>query len=315
MATTWKDRLMAAVLATGVGYVAAAYLASRWLTRRRRRRPERTPTDLGLPWQPLTCRTVDGLRLAGWLVEPPAPRGTVTLFHGLGCNRDQLLERIGILAGAGYRCVAFDHRAHGHSQGRRTSFGFYEGRDVEAVLDLVKHRWPAEPRVALGISMGAAAVCFGAERTRGVDAVILESMYHDILSAFTTRINAGFPAWYGWLSPGLIWITERRLRVRLEDIVPANHIGRLSPTPVLVLTGTEDSHASPEDAHRLASRLDGPHEVALIEGAGHTDLIEVAGPLYAERVLDFLDRHLPAPAGLSSRSAGGDREVPRRRFG
>jgi alpha-beta hydrolase superfamily lysophospholipase len=199
-----------------------------------------------------------------------------------------------LFARAGYRCVTFDHRAHGESRGRLTSFGYHEGRDVAAVLDLVKQRWPEQPRVALGISMGAAAICFASPWARGADAVILESMYHDILAAFTTRVSAGFPRWYGWLSKGIIWMTERRLGLRLADLTPADHIGRLAPAPVLLITGTEDSHASPDDARRLFERCRGPRELVLVPGAGHTDLLEVAGPMYAERVLAFVERCMPA---------------------
>jgi pimeloyl-ACP methyl ester carboxylesterase len=286
--------LMALFLATGVGYVVASYLVSRWLTRSKRRGPEGSPADVGLPFESVTCRTGDGLRLAGWVVEPPAPRGTVAFFHGLRCTRDLVLGRMALFAAAGYRCVAFDHRAHGKSQGRLTSFGYHEGRDVAAVLDFVKERWPEQPRVALGVSMGAAAICFAADWSRGADAVILESMYHDVLSAFTTRISAGFPAWFGWLRHGIIWMTERRLGVRLQDLTPADHIGRLAPAPVLLITGTEDSHASPDDARRLYERCRGPRELVLVPGAGHTDLLEVAGPTYDERVLAFVERCVSA---------------------
>jgi uncharacterized protein len=286
--------LMALVMATGVGYAVAAWLASRHLTRSKKRRPETTPADLGLPFDTITCRTGDGLRLTGWVVEPPAPRGTVTFFHGLRCTRQLMLERMAIFAGAGFRCVAFDHRAHGESQGRLTSFGYHEGRDVAAVLDLVKQRWPDQPRVALGVSMGAAAICFAAAWARGADAVVLESMYHDILSAFTTRVSGDFPRWYGWLSRGIIWVTERRLGLRLEDLTPADHVGRLAPAPVLLITGTLDGHATPDDARRLYERCRGPRELLLVPGAGHIDLLEVAGPMYAERVLQFLEQCLPA---------------------
>src|SRR5215472_1117654 len=66
--------LMALVMATGVGYVVAAWLASRHLTRSKKRRPEITPADFGLPFDTISCRTGDGLRLTGWVVDPPAPR-------------------------------------------------------------------------------------------------------------------------------------------------------------------------------------------------------------------------------------------------
>ena len=89
-------------------------------------------------------------------------------------------------------------------------------------------------------------------------------------------------------------MTERRLGVRLEDLTPADHIGRLAPTPVLLLTGTEDSHASPDDARRLFERCRGPRELVLVPGAKHIDLLEVAGPMYAEQVLAFVERCVPA---------------------
>src|SRR5690242_2654853 len=102
----WSSALMAVVIGTGLGYVIAAYLASRWLTRSKKRRPRETPADHGLAYDALTCTTADGLRLVGWVVEPPSPRGTVALFHGLRCTRDLMLSRVAILARAGYRCVA-----------------------------------------------------------------------------------------------------------------------------------------------------------------------------------------------------------------
>src|SRR5262249_16611530 len=75
---------------TGVGYLAVAYSVSRWLPRSTQRPPKMTPTDLGLPWEPLECRTADRIRLVGWLVEPRNPFGTVALFHGMRHNREKM---------------------------------------------------------------------------------------------------------------------------------------------------------------------------------------------------------------------------------
>ncbi len=255
---SWLPEVLAGlVTVSGIGYLATAYTISRWLTRGSRGAPGRLPSDHGLDWQPLECRTADGLRLAGWVVEPPRPRGTVALFHGLRSRRENTLDRTLFLTAAGYRCVAFDHRAHGQSDGRRTSFGFHESRDVAAVLRLVRSRWPNQPYAALGMSMGAAALCFARHETAGCSAVILESMYHDLASAFRNRIGCGYPSWFRRFVPGVVWVTERRLGLRLEQLVPADHIGALGRVPVLLLTGTEDTHAPPEDAERLWARCRG----------------------------------------------------------
>ena len=107
----WLPNFLAQVaLSTGVGYVAAAYTVSRWLTRPSAGRPQETPDRLGLPWDRLECRTGDGLRLRGWVVQPPRPRATVAIFHGIRRNRASVLGRMAVLAAEGYRCVAFDHR-------------------------------------------------------------------------------------------------------------------------------------------------------------------------------------------------------------
>jgi alpha-beta hydrolase superfamily lysophospholipase len=288
------DMLTGLAIASGVGYVAAAYSVSRWLTRATPGRPHATPSDYGLLWEPLQCRTVDGERLVGWLVSPPRPRATVVLFHGLRGNRAMTLQRTAFLVAAGYRCVAFDHRAHGESTGRRTSFGYHESRDVKAVLRLARERWAEQPFAVLGISMGAAAVCYAARDIPAAGAVILESLYHDIGAAFINRIGSHYPPWFKRLSRGVVWVTERRLGVRLDQLAPAKHIAELAPAPVLLLTGSDDTHAPPDDAVRLYACCREPREFWLVPRAGHKDVCEAGGDLYRERILDFLQRRLGA---------------------
>jgi alpha-beta hydrolase superfamily lysophospholipase len=299
--SSWLKELLAGLAAaSGIGYLATSYTVSRWLTRSSPGKPRHTPGDRGLSCEPLQCLTADGLRLRGWLVEPSAVRGTVALFHGMRKNREQTLERIELLAAAGYRCVAFDHRAHGESAGRRTSFGYHEARDAAAVLDLVARRWPDQPRAALGMSMGAAALCFAAPQARALDAVVLESLYHDLASTFQTRIGTRYPAWFGRFRRGVIWVTERRLRLRLGQVVPSECVADLAPAPVLLVTGSDDPHAPPDDTRRLFERCGEPRECAVISGADHLTLLEAGGRVYCDLLLDFLDRRLARPSARAA---------------
>src|SRR5262249_14729440 len=96
--TAWLEKMLAGLAAaSGVGYVATAYTLSRWLTRPSPGGLDANPGDRGLDWEPLECRTDDGLRLSGWAVAPPVPRATVALFHGLRQNRTQTLGRTALL--------------------------------------------------------------------------------------------------------------------------------------------------------------------------------------------------------------------------
>ncbi len=269
----WLEEVLAGMIAaTGIGYLATTYSISRWLTRTTQGEPEILPCSKGLSWEPLECHTSDNLKLSGWVVSPENPSGTVVLFHGLRCNRVHILDRVCFLSAAGYRCVAFDHRAHGQSDGTSTSFGYYESQDVLAILDLVKERWPTRPCAALGVSMGAAALCYAAAKGARYDAVILESMYHDLDSAFNYRIGGEFPAWFRYFAGGVIWITERRLKVKLQQLTPANFISKIAPSPILLLTGSEDTFAGPDDLTKLRKRCQSPSELFVINGAGHVDV-------------------------------------------
>jgi alpha-beta hydrolase superfamily lysophospholipase len=277
--------------ASGVGYIATAYTVSRWLTRTHPAISPHPPPDPATTCEELECRTADGLRLAGWVVSPPRPRGTLVLFHGLRGHRGRLVSRILFLAAAGFRCVAFDLRGHGQSDGNHTSFGYFERYDVATILDLVQSRWPDQPHAVLGISMGAAAVCYAADRVQSCCAIILESLYHDLASAFQTRVGTAFPAWFGRFARGVVWLTERRLGVRLERLAPVGHMAELSAMPVLFLTGSDDPHASPDDVRDLFDHCPEPREFAVIPGARHDNVCEVGGQTYRDIILNFLQRH------------------------
>jgi len=299
--SSWLQETLASLaVASGIGYVATVYTVSRWLTRSTRTKPTLPDDAWNCTWQELECRTSDGLKLKGWAITPPHPRATIAIFHGIRGDRTRTLNRVALLVRAGYRCVAFDHRAHGESDGRVTSFGYFEGRDVSAVLDLIRHAWPSERRVALGVSMGAAALCYSPEAARACDAIILESVYHDLLSTFHNRIGTEFPGWFRHFSKGVVWLTERRLRLRMEQLSPWRCIHELAPAPVLLLTGERDEHATPEEVRLIYESCREPREFHIIPEAGHTDIVEVGGRRYEELILGFLERRLAAGRRLAA---------------
>jgi pimeloyl-ACP methyl ester carboxylesterase len=276
-----------------VEVLAAAYRLSCWMTRGTPGRPQRTPADLGLSFDRAECRTADGLRLLGWVAAPPLPRATALLFHDVRGGRETMLPRVALLAAAGYRCLAFDHRAHGESDGRRTSFGYHEARDVAAVLALARRRWPGQPLAALGVGMGAAALCFAARDLRGVRAVVLEGLYPDLGSAILERLgSAASPRWLRRLGQAVVRVTECRLGPRLSEVTPVRHVGSLGATPVLLLAGDEDPHAPAAGQRLLFDHCRGPRELHRVPRAGRHDLVERGGVFYREPLLAFLDRHV-----------------------
>ena len=142
--------------------------------------------------------------------------------------------------------------------------------------------------------MGAAALCYAAEHSRRFEAIVLESVYYDIHKAFVTRIGA-YPPYIRNLDKAILWVTQRRLGLRLAQLSPVEYVGALAPAPVLLLTGALDPHATPLDTFRLYDRCQGTRDVLIVPDADHGDVFETGGPFYASYVLDFLERYT-APA-------------------
>src|SRR5262249_61903137 len=77
--------------------------------------PQRTPADLGLPYESIEAPTDDGLRLPAWFVpaEGGRPGPGVAIVHGWESARDRLLPIVQFLHAAGFHCLTIDVRGHG----------------------------------------------------------------------------------------------------------------------------------------------------------------------------------------------------------
>jgi uncharacterized protein len=284
----WLGNLAARLaLASGVGYIAAAYTISRFMTRPRRKPLSSFPDEYGLNYRETILETSDQVRLSTWIVEPNYSIGTIALFHGMRHNRAQMLSRIQFLTESGFRCVVIDHRAHGTSTGKLVSFGWYEAQDVISVSDYINANWPDQPKLALGISMGAAAITFAGRRCNW-DGIVLEGIYPELAVAFKRRIGFSYPKWFASLYPAVVWLTQKRMNVRIKHIQPVQTVRELPPTPILLITGMEDKVATVEDVDRVrvSTGMDG--RLVTIPNAGHNNVHEMGGEEYEQIVLQFL---------------------------
>jgi pimeloyl-ACP methyl ester carboxylesterase len=237
----------------------------------------------------ITATTSDGLTLRGSFLEPPDARGILVLFHGIRSERYRgTLPRV---ASWGLIGVSFDFRCHGASDGDVTTFGWEERRDVAAIVDCVRARWPGRKIAAWGISLGGAALCYAPEIVRDLDAVVLESVYADIDSAFERRVCTWAPRWTMPLAIPVKWVVGARLGLDPSTLRPVDFIARLDPNRVLVTTGERDPWAGPPDLEALGASLPGCSR-HVVPGARHHDVWMVGGTAYADFVRAFIESRL-----------------------
>lgn len=254
-------------------------------------RPVRRPLRQapGIPFESVTFSS-GGERLEGWLFRPdddPAGfgRGLVVYLHGIADNRASGLGLARRLRDAGFAVLVFDARAHGRSTGAYCTFGYYERHDVGAALEAVQ----APRALLLGHSLGAATALQAAAVEPRVAAVVAASPFSDLSSIVRERAH-----WFRLPPPYVDAALARAGEMarfppgEASPVALAAHVR----VPVLLLHGAADAKTPPSHSERIAGALAAPHELVLLPGVGHD---EILGREDAWRAIDrFLSGVAPA---------------------
>ncbi len=211
----------------------------------------------------------DGTQLSAvWLPNREA-RFTLLYTHGNYEDLGQIAPLLDHLRGLGFSVFSYDYRGYGTSGG-----GTPRERDVVAdqraayryLVDVLNV--PPDRIIAHGRSVGGAPATALAVR-EPLAGLILESAF---VSAF--RVQTTIP---------LLPFDKYRNLARMPRV----------RCPVLVIHGTEDTLIPPWHGHKLYEAAGGPRTNYWVAGAGHNDLVAVAGEEYGQ-VLQAFARGLRA---------------------
>jgi pimeloyl-ACP methyl ester carboxylesterase len=250
-------------------------------------------------------RTEDGVLLRGHRLarapgSAPAPGSAVVFCHGfLGFHQKARLVRFQEELARWFTVYAFDFRGHGASGGR-SGLGATEHLDVDAVARLAR-RDGFGCVATFGGSMGGIAVIRQAAMLGGVDAVVAVSTParwsgHDTEAVRKMRVlsqtSLGRRVLQAWgVRVPVGWI-------RTED--PADIVGKVSPTPLVLVHGRDDHFFDEEQAWLLYRRAGEPKRLLLADSFGHAE--DGYTPAFAARVAGVLAGFLEgSPPGDVSR--------------
>lgn len=237
------------------------------------------------------------MRLAGFRVGG----GAIPLIfaHGfLGSSRKRRVVEFVERLDPWFTVYVYDSRGHGSSGGVST-YGDTEFLDVEAVAELARNQGDGRV-VTMGISMGAIAVVRQAayrERVSCVVAISCPARWegHNTRAIRRTRLVTE-------TGPGRR--IARAFGVRLTDIWndpedPVEVVGRIAPTPLVVVHGRDDHFFGEANARALYEAADEPKRLLLAHRFGHGE--DGLTPGFAERisrhVYELLGSAWTAPPG------------------
>ncbi len=279
-----------ALVVLALGYLGVGLFVAAWLTATVRQPTEQTPANEGLGFQEVAFKSTDGLDLKGWWIPGDGRSRAVVLVHGLEGSKSgqHVLKTASVYSQAGYGVLMFDLRGHGESEGKRTTVGYQEVRDVQGALSWLEEQGFEPGEVVLhGWSMGGATVVRAAPQT-GVAAVIEESGYADLPLLLRDRLpqSSGLPSFF---NPGIFLMANLFLDFDPWSVRPEEDVATLSEegVPLLIIHSTDDEVVPFGQAEMLSASYPDA-EVWKVEGYGHVEAY--SHPEYRQKLLDFLER-------------------------
>jgi hypothetical protein len=209
--------------------------------------------------------TRDGVRLHAWFVASEGARWVTLYLHGNAGNITHRLTHIQEIVAAGSSILIPDYRGYGKSSGRPSEQGLYLDSQA-AFAHLVGMGYHAKQIIVQGESLGTAVAIDLASR-QPCAGVILEA-------PFTSASDVA----------GTVLPILGPLLVRSYNSVPK--ICRI-PAPKLFIQGDHDEIIPPRLAQTLYRAAPDPKSFWVIEGAGHNDIVETAGPQYRQHLEKF----------------------------
>ncbi len=243
----------------------------------------------------LSLRSADGLRLVGDYCDGGSDR-TAILLHGYRSDpMVNLAVQAARFAGRGWNVLIPDQRAHGRSEGERTGLGLLERNDLPDWVRWLRTGTPTRKIVVYGVSMGAAAAAFAADRLdpEAVEALVLDcgfaSPWEQIRGDCVKR---RLPA--GLMMPLIRLLVKRGMGLELRSSAREN-LGR-TRIPCFFLHGTADKTVPWAVGRANYEACAAKKAFYSVTGAGHTTAF-LQDPDRAEEALFAFLREIDPEAG------------------
>ena len=247
----------------------------------------------------ITLKSFDGLNLTSTLIMNENPTNKfIVLVHGVSICYVGSLKYFDIFYKNGFNVLIVNQRRHGKSEGKYSTYGFYEKYDVNMWIEYLKSRFGNDIILGLhGESMGAGTVMETIPLNDSIKFVIEDcgySNFHELIGfqithAYKNRLVRKI------LRPSLIFANffmKTKAKKKKKKIVPIDIVASTS-LPMMFIHGKEDYFVPWYMAVDLyKAKTKGYKELYLVEGAKHAEALEVNKILYEKKIMTFIEKAL-----------------------
>ncbi|MBM3125664.1 MAG: alpha/beta hydrolase [Chloroflexi bacterium] len=216
---------------------------------------------------------------------------TVIIAHGITYTLFGSVKYVNLFRRRGFNVLLYDHRNHGRSGGRWSTFGYYEKHDLAAWMAWAKKQLTDSGILGvMGESFGAAVAiqCLG--ETPGADFLVCDCSFSDLTKLLAHRLQVDYhlPA-FPLLPLASLW-SRVLTGMAFEDISPLRDVAKIA-VPCLFIHGLEDKLTPARMSEALyAAKTTGIRSLYLAPRADHAMSFSSDPQAYEAQVSALLDK-------------------------
>jgi len=236
-----------------------------------------------------TVTSYDGYVLhAQFLPNPDRSSKYIIISHGYSDNRFGALKYAKMYLDLGFNVIVYDLRGHGLNEQTFCTYTARERKDLLAMIQDSRQRWPDMTFFGLhGESLGAATSIAVLEEKPPVDFVVADCGFSEIASVLRNGMQAMHLP--GFLT-GIMSIDAKiRFGYSYEDMKPIDSL-KDNRIPILFIHGGSDSFVLPENSEKMKEATPGYAELHLIPNVDHAMSVISEPEQYREIVSAFLEK-------------------------
>lgn len=229
--------------------------------------------------------TNNGLKLHGKFINQNTDK-TIIIMHGHTYTLYGSYKYSKMFLDKGFNVLMPDQRYHGLSEGKNTTLGFLESKDLNQWIEFISKKITNNRVLGLhGESMGAATVLLGGHHS-SVSFIISDCSFSN-LKIQTQDIIAKSSIIPRSIIYPIALISRVLYKAPLLKINPITNIKNIT-APILFIHGDSDTYIGLDHLNRLAKDKKETDEVYVCTGANHAQSFNTNSELYEKTVDVFL---------------------------
>ncbi|ANU10606.1 hypothetical protein BBH88_09940 [Planococcus antarcticus DSM 14505] len=230
----------------------------------------------------------NGYPIKAIFLEPHDTNRFVIICHGVTESKVNSFRFARMFERLGFNSVVYDHRRHGDSGGKTTSFGHFEKFDLKAVVEALKLHVGTDLFYGIhGESMGAATTLLYGGMEDTAEFYISDCAYSNIYEQVLHVMKTTTPLRTTLALRLAALFMKMRDGYSITTVSPRETIKNIE-SPVLFIHSVHDDFVLPKMSEELYALKQGPKELKLFAEGAHAQSFNKNPDEYEETVAAFL---------------------------